>query len=269
MSNAISRVVNFACAMLCAGAAQALPTPVHHQNQFLHNVGTPTVWIDFEAGPSIPYTPGRVLPSGSRLFGQFQGSSSVSQLGDLQYAIPGCANGGCQAMIADDFASTSGTQYLGLDDPGNFNLFIGGTDTLRLGFPMQQGVSAVGLYLIASDPVPFGGILLDITIGDDTRTFGYGGDADQVLSDGGLAYFVGVSGADRAITAIGLRFADAASGTFLYAIDDILLEQSLPEPGSLALFVAAFLGLASATRRSCRDASRRTLPGPQPLWRLS
>jgi hypothetical protein len=246
-------VLALAVAGLSSASAYASLTLVNHRSQFLQNVGTPTVDIDFESFGAINFTPGQVLASGSTLFGKYQGSSSVvAQIGELTYAIPGCSYGDCRAMVANDYASTSGTQYLGLNDASNYNLFIGGMDSIRIGFLSSNGVSAFGMYLIASDGVDFGALMLEVTTVAGTSSFIYGGTVDRTLSDGGLAYFLGVSGAESAITSVDLRFNNAAAGTFLYGIDDILVEQSLPEPGALALFAIALSGLVLAGRGRAR-----------------
>lgn len=240
-------VLALAVASLSSASAHAALTPVNHRGQFLQNVGTPTVDIDFESFGAINFAPGQVLASGSTLFGKYQGSSSVaSQIGELTYAIPGCSYGDCRAMVTNDYASTSGTQYLGLDDASNYDLFIGGIDSIRIGFSSSNGVSAFGMYLIASDVVDLGALKLEVTTAAGTSGFFYGGTVDRMLSDGGLAYFLGVSGAESAITSVDLRFNNAAPGTFLYGIDDILVEQSLPEPGTLTLFAIALSGLVLA-----------------------
>lgn len=236
---------------LCASVLAA-PVRAIHQSDFLQAVGTPTVTVDFE---SSSYQSQAAILSGETLKGVYQGGPSTSLLGQIHYSIVGCTLDPCTMIVTDDYDTTSQTQYLGLNDPGNYNFFIGGIDTFSVTFSAGDGLSVFGMYLIATDPVGgLGAIMLDVASGGSTTTLLFGESVDRTLPDGGLAYFIGATGADQAITSINLRFADAVQGTFLYSIDDILMEQSLPEPGSVLLVLAALSGLRLSAKQHLTDS---------------
>ncbi len=238
-------------ALVMMNRAYANAIPIYKLNNFIgpHGIGSPTVTIDFD---QVPYQVGKILSSGVTMFGHNLNGDVVS-IGQLNYDIPGCIDNlsntqPCQMMVDNTFSTTSGFNYLGLNDPSNFNQFIGGQDIFQIRFSEQSGVNAFGMFLISSDRLSAGDVILDVIGNSFLDSFDYGGIIENILDDGGYVYFLGVLGASEAITSISLRFSDSASGAFFYNVDDILVETSLPESSSLLLSFVGLLSLLTVSR---------------------
>jgi hypothetical protein len=156
---------------------------------------------------------GTLIPTGSTL-------QSIT----FTYAL-----NGLQLFVADDFDTTSGTRYLGVDDPANFNQLVAG-DELILHFPAQN---AIGLFVIATaDPQFDGDMFLETQIG---TAFSVASPL-FTLPDTGHVRFIGIVGSpsDAQFTQARLGFGPGASGAFLYNVDDIMTATTttVPEPVS-------------------------------------
>lgn len=147
-------------------------------------------------------------------------------------------------MVASDFLTTSGNNYLGLDDAGNYNLFIAG-DEFSISF--VNPVYALGMYFISGDPLLSG----DIQLVTDSGTATNSDVIDITLGDGGLAYYIGLV-SDTSFTSASIQFDPNAAGTFLYSVDDITTSVSaVPVPATIWLFVSglgSFLGFSRYRR---------------------
>jgi len=166
------------------------------------------------------------------------------------YSIPGLS-----LQVSDTFGTTSGLNYLGLDNPDTA-FFLG--DSFTIGF--NQTVQAVGLYVIAGSDAQAG----DMQLSAGTGSVSNSATADVLVSDG-QAFFLGLVESDP-----GLGFTSAVvTGVFTpnaflaFTVDDItiagnLAASSVPEPQAWSMMFAA-LGLLALRRR--RDGARNASNG--------
>lgn len=176
---------------------------------FLAALGAPPVVVDFEAG-----APGTSLPTGAA----FEGVT-------FDYAF----DHGFQLEIVSNFDTTSGANALGIDDPGNFDQLLDG-DEIDFGLPGPT--TAFGLSLVSGDVLLAGDVEIQTASGNAPN----GGVVDQVLPDGGLAYFIGLISDDAFDEAL-LRF--DGGDNFFFNLDD--LTYVVPEPGGLPWLVLVAL----------------------------
>ena len=162
-------------------------------------------------------------------------------------------NGGAGSLaIVNLFDTTSGTNYLGSDDPTTGALFPGDSVTMTFATP----INALGFFIIGG-PYSNG----DFTLTSSTASATSSSTLETTLPDGGQVIFLGISStADFSSATISL---DPGAGE-LWNIDDITSAQGMPnsggggggtnpmpEPSSWAL-LALGLGLcALAARKTC------------------
>jgi len=147
-------------------------------------------------------------------------------------------------QVADTFGTTSGTNYLGLDNPDTA-FYLG--DSFTIDF--NRAVVAVGLYVIAGNDAQAGDIGLSVANGSVFNS----AIADVPVSDG-QAFFLGLVESD-----FGSSFTSATlAGTFTpgaflaFTVDDISSAIApVPEPETWLLLLAG-LGAASARARRRR-----------------
>ena len=150
--------------------------------------------------------------------------------------------------VVDEYDTTSGDNSLGLTLDGKIegdNCFWDG-DEFDLSF---DPVHAIGMYFITSDPALTEEIRLKTQWGT-----AYNSADNRLLSDGGLAYFVGMI-SDEAFSSAHIGFAADGESNFVYNVDDITLASGkafnpVPEPASLLLFGCGLIGLLAVKR--CR-----------------
>jgi len=205
-----------------AGAATLVFTS---QAAFLAALPGPATTLDFETPAA-----GTLVPDGSSLGGVV-----------FDYEIPPGSGGLTMAVVAN-FDTTSGSQSLGLDDPGNFDQFLDG-DAFDLVF--ASPVLAVGFYLVSGDPLVAGDVEIQTAVGNAANAAA----PDLVLPDGGLAHFIGLVSSDPFSTAA-VRF--DGGDHFFFNVDD--LTWVVPEPrGLVAWAAAAWFALAPGIGRRGRS----------------
>lgn len=214
----------FMVLLALSAACGATPTGYQSQSDFAAAIsglsGVQTV--DFESVPS-----GTTFASGT-------GTGGLT----FSYAIAGQA-----LRVSSTFATTSGTQYLGLDNPDTA-FYLGDSFTIAFG----RAVNAAGLYLIAGNDAQPGDLELSMASANV-----FNGSTAVDLVDG-KAYFIGLvdSAGFDSITITGVPSGDA----FLsFSADDITSAvTAVAEPGMPALMLAG-LGLSGVLARRRFEAS--------------
>ena len=225
--------VAFVFAVVLFAAPRAFAGPFTDPAAFMAAIaGLPgtTSTLDFEATSA-----GTTIPEGGSL-GGITFTDSI----------------GLDLIVSTGFDTTSGGQYLGVDDGGD-EVFVPPGDLWEMHFAPLR---ALGLYLITSDPLFAGDVRLETAAGtvenSDTEF--------HVLGDGGYVYFLGIVSDILPFTEAQVRYGALVDEEFfVYNVDDITTVSDaatpVPEPASLLL---ATSGLAAlwARRRSLR-AKRR------------
>lgn len=163
------------------------------------------------------------------------------------------ASTGLTPTLSDQFWTTSGLNYLGLDNfDGAFE--AGDALTFNLTSPMQ----AFGLYVLGTSDIGAG----DITLTSGAASVANAGTAELQDGFGSFAFFLGFvsddGGTFSSVTLHDLLPGDAR--LLPIDVDDVVLAQnngvtppaSVPEPGSLLLALAGMLALGAAGRRAAR-----------------
>jgi hypothetical protein len=158
----------------------------------------------------------------------------------FDYAISGFT-----LQVSDTFGTTSGTNYLGLDNPDTaFNL--GDSVTIQFG----RTVHAVGLYVMAGNDALAGDFELSVANGLVLNS----GTPDTLVSDGN-AFYLGLveSDAGMGFTSATLRGVPAGTAYLAFTVDDITSGVSaIPEPSTYALMLLGIAALALQRRRQRR-----------------
>jgi hypothetical protein len=215
----------------------AVPTGHTTQASFLVALPGAATTVDFEG-----LATGTLVPSGSSVDGI-----------TFTYVIPDGVGGFFTAQVTNAYAQTTsgGANALGLNTPDQ--AFLSG-DSLTLTF--AQPVQAVGLFVIGSPG--------DVQAGDLVLSAGGGmvsnsGTPDQVLADGGEAFFLGLTepNATLAFSSAVLASLDPLQqGLFIFTLDDITTVAApsavIPEPGTCGLLGVGLVGLVVWRRRRRR-----------------
>ena len=210
-----------------SGACRATTTSYQDESAFAAAIaglsGVQTV--DFESVPT-----GTTFASGT-------GTGGLT----FVYAIAGQT-----LQVSSTFGTTSGTNYLGLDNPDTA-FYLGDSFTISFG----RSVTAAGLYLIAGNDAEPG----DLELSTASASV-FNGTTPVDLVDG-KAYFLGLvdSAGFDSITITGVPSGDA----FLpFSADDITSAvTSVPEPGMAASMLAGLGLLAVLARRRLGASSTR------------
>jgi hypothetical protein len=165
--------------------------------------------------------------------------------------LTGGSAGSNLPVIATGLWTTSGTQYLGLD---NFDTALEAGDALT--FTFAAPVQAFGLFVIGGSNVQSG----DMRLTSGLSTITNSGTAAVSSGLGDYAYFLGfVSDNSDTFTSVTLDYATLTIGDLLpIAVDDVVLAVNdggnsgggnVPEPGTLGLLIAGLLALGSRLRK--------------------
>ena len=146
-------------------------------------------------------------------------------------------------IVSSGFDTTSGVNYLGIDDGGGEVFLSGDAFTMSFG----ATINAVGLFVIGSPG--------DVLGGDFELTAGAGsvfnaGTPEATLGDGGEVFFLGLIDTVGFTSAMLESFDPLQEGLFEFNVDDIVTAAAVPEPGTMALFGLGVLGMAVARRRA-------------------
>jgi len=142
-------------------------------------------------------------------------------------------------------ATTSGTQFLGTNFAGNFNL-IEDAEGFDLGF--SAPTIAIGLYFTTIDEILDGDFQLITSEGTAVNAAA----ASALLSDGFTRrHFVGLI-ADNPFSSAQIRTCGSDSGCggfFLYGVDDIVAVEAVPEPATVSLLAFGLLGFVWSQKK--------------------
>ena len=161
--------------------------------------------------------------------------------------------GTLDTIVTDQFDTTSGDRYLGVDD-GVDEVFLDG-DNFSMSFSSTQ---AIGLYVIGS---PADVVAGDFSLAAGGETIFNSDTPDITLADGGEAFFLGIIEDDLAQPFSGADLATIGGGFFVYTVDDIITssdlksggDQPIPEPSTVALMGLGVVGLFIGLKRRQRE----------------
>ena len=197
------------------GTALASPVGFTDRTNFLAAIaGLADETLDFEA-----MAPGTSLPSGSAVGGI-----------TLTYTIAGL-----DLAVRDDYGTTSGSHYLGLDTFDG--VFVSGDAfDMTFGGPIQ----AVGLSVIG---IPGSILAVDFELHTGSGGFVFNSGAPDVLLADGDAFFLGLVDSAGFNTARLASFDPTGTGIFVFNVDDITTAApSVPEPGTALLLGSGLAG---------------------------
>lgn len=158
--------------------------------------------------------------------------------------------------------TTSGSQFLGTDYAGNFNL-IEDAEGMQLVLPGPT--TALGLFVTSLDTVFDGDFVLTTSEGFVSNVA-----ADGVLLADGFTtgYFLGIV-SDNPFTSAQLSNCGSPTGCaggpfFLYGVDDITAVSAVPEPNTMILLGSALVGLGAWRRRVRGSTAEDSRGGNRP-----
>ncbi len=146
---------------------------------------------------------------------------------------------GYDLVVSTGFDTTSGLNYLGVDD-GGFEVFFP-QDVVTLTF--ADAITSLTVNFISSPVTPGEVFSIDTALGSSTS----GSDPDSVLGDSGEVFSVSFS----SLTPFTSADLTSAAGLYSYNIDDIAYTPAagVPEPSTMALFGAGIIPLVGLWRR--------------------
>ncbi|MES2130165.1 MAG: PEP-CTERM sorting domain-containing protein [Pseudomonadota bacterium] len=154
----------------------------------------------------------------------------------FSYAIAGPST----LQVADSFGTTSGSHYLGLDNPDTA-FYLGDSFTINF----NRSVHAAGLYLIAGGDTQAG----DLAMSVPGHTVFNAATPDALVSDGN-AYYLGLVDSGAGFSSVTVYGVPSAGAFLAFTADDIT--SAVPEPASAWLLLAGLATLLPLQRRRSR-----------------
>lgn len=211
------------CLIGSHGAEAALMT-FTDQASFLAQLNSYDV-EDFDTTPS-----GTTITNGSNI-GDFTFNYSI----DNGVGEPGPS---LNLNVTSIYDTTSGDNYLGVDDSSNFDQIVEGND-FSVSF---SETNAFGLYINSYDEIFSGDFVLK-TAGTDITNIAT---PDQTLGDGTKAFFLGIIDTSDTFTSATLETSHLdLGGAFLYNADDFITSSDLkssPVPEGSSSLICFLLG---------------------------
>ncbi|MEW6990697.1 hypothetical protein AADZ91_08390 [Colwelliaceae bacterium 6441] len=145
---------------------------------------------------------------------------------------------GLDMIISDEFITSSGNNYLGIDD-GTDQAFFSG-DSFIINF--YSSINALGLFIVSIDEIFAGDFTLTTTSGIVINS----ATSVTTLSDGANVYFLGLTDNEGFNS---VSFSSLGCDCFFFNIDDITTASittsgsptEIPEPASWSLLILAML----------------------------
>ena len=146
-------------------------------------------------------------------------------------------------QVSDTFGTTSGTRYLGLDNPDTA-FYLGDSFTINFGV----SVNAVGLYVITGSDAQAGDMRLSVSSGSVSNSA-----APDVLVSDGRAFYLGLVESDPALgftSAVVSGVLSTPNAFLAFSVDDITTgtASTVPEPGSLGLMLTGLSVVCALAR---------------------
>lgn len=188
----------------------------------------------------------------------FEGEAAGTTIpfGGVMGGITFTSSIGLDLIVSTGFATTSGANYLGVDDSalGGEEFFLPPTDLWEMSFANPR--RAFGMYVISSDPLFAGDIRLVTAAG----TVENSATEYDTLGDGGLVYFLGFVSDGLPFNEVQVRYGAGTADNFVYNVDDITTVTAVPVPEvSSLLLTTTGLAALGARWRSTRSRSRKPL----------
>jgi hypothetical protein len=172
----------------------------------------------------------------------------TTSLSTAAFTVSGTVGAGTSLSVSSSgLWTSSGSHYLGVVDPNNFNQFFNG-DSITFSF--AKAVHAFGLYVVTGSDTQADDLTLSVGAHSVSN-----GVQSQAITDGhgNYAYFLGLSATTPAEGFSSFTLSSGTAGLYLFAVDDVRYSSlsAVPEPQGLALALGG-LGLLSlsALRRS-------------------
>jgi hypothetical protein len=232
LSTILSGVVTAILLTVSAGANAGL---VGYQGKAAFDLATAgwstTLTTDFESAPSgTSYGPG-AGPAGA----------------GFTLLLAGPSAPGSTPTVSDLYWTTSGSHYLGLDNP---DTALQAGDSLT--FTFSRAMQAFGLYVIGTSDIGAG----DIRLTTGTDSVANSGTSERDDGAGSYAFFLGFASNDgTSFDSVTLRNLTLSDPRLLnIAIDDVTLARNdvtgeVPEPATAFLLLAGALAIGMRSRR--------------------